>query len=438
MAAISQARKQRPSLEVVVLEMGNWTSYAACGIPFVVGGEIAGIDKLIARSAEQHRATGTDVRLHHEVTAIDLASGHVEVHDHDGATTYELGYDELLIATGGRPVRPPLPGIDLPFVHGVQTLDDGAYLLDYVERVGCSRIVVIGAGYIGLEMAEAFCHRGCSAVVIDQAQQPMVTMDPDMGALVADAIRARGMDLRLGVGVEGFEPGVVLTTDGPVPADLVVLGIGVVPRSELAGVAGLELGVKGGIVVDDHQRTSQPGVWAAGDCCTSTHLVTGQQVHMALGTYANRQARVAGINIGGGDARFPGVMGTAVTRLCDLEIGRTGLSTAEALAAGFDFDETAVRSTTRAHYYPGAESMSVKVLFERTSGRVLGGQVVGGQGSAKRIDVISTAMSGGLTIDDVLELDLGYAPPFGGVWDPWAIAARNAVSGRPTSGGASR
>jgi NADPH-dependent 2,4-dienoyl-CoA reductase/sulfur reductase-like enzyme len=438
MAAVSQARKGIPDLDVVALEMGGWTSYAACGIPFVVGGLIPGIDRLVARSADQHRRTGTDVRLHHEVMTLDLAEREVEVRDHTTSATYRLGFDQLLIATGGRPVRPPLPGIELPFVVGVQTLDDASVLLEHAEREGCRRIVVVGAGYIGLEMAEAFCHRGCTSIVVDQASQPMVTLDPELGAIVADALDRHGIDFRPGVKVLGFEPGTVLTDQGAIEADLVVLGIGTLPRADLGAAAGLETGVKGAIVVDDRQRTSVAGVWAAGDCATSTHLVTGEQVHMALGTYANRTARVAGINIGGGDARSPGVLGTAVTRLCDLEIGRTGLSTFEAERAGLDATSSTIEATTRAGYYPGAEPLTVRLISEQGSGRVLGGQIVGGTGAAKRIDVIATAVTAGMTIDDVLDLDLAYAPPFGGVWDPISVAARSAISARSSSADASR
>lgn len=438
MAAISQARKGKPDLEVVVLEQGSWTSYAACGIPFVVGGEIASVDRLVARSVEQHRATGTDVRIRHEATEIDLDRREVAVRDLDAGSTFRLGFDQLLVATGGKPVRPPLPGIDLPFVHGVQTLHDGQVLLDHVQEHGCERVVVVGAGYIGLEIAEAFCHRGCSATVLDLADQPMTTLDPDIAALVTAAMEAKGLDLRLGVGVQGFEEGRVLTDHGPVEADLVVLGIGTGPRAELAAAAGLETGVKGAIVVDDRQRTSADGVWAAGDCCASRHLVTGELVHMPLGTYANRQSRVAGIDIGGGVARFPGVLGTAITRLCDLEIARTGLGEAEAGRAGFEVATSTVKALTRAGYYPGAEPMTVKLVYDAGSGRLLGGQIAGGTASAKRIDVLATAITAGMTVEQVLDLDLSYAPPFGGVWDPVLVAARSAVSDRSSSAPASR
>ena len=425
MSAVSQIRRGRPDAEVVALERGRWTSYSACGIPYVVGGVVKGVERLVARTPERHRELGTDVRIGHEAMAIDLDARAVDVRDPDDGT-YRLDYDHLLIATGGTPIRPPLPGIDLPFVHGVQTLDDAVDLLEHAEG-RCQDVVVVGSGYIGLEMAEAFVQRGCSVTVIEQQAQPMVTLDPDMGTLVAEALLEQGVKLRCGVGVTGFEPGAVLTTDGAIDADLVVLGIGVGPNSKLAVEAGLAVGVKDAIRVDERQETSSPGVWAAGDCCESRHLVSDRPVHFALGTYANKQGRVAGINIGGGDAVFPGVLGTAITKICSREIARTGLNEGESEAAGFDAVASRIESTTTAGYFPDAEPMTVKVVVERGSGRVLGAQIVGGDGAAKRIDTCATAITAGMTAQQVLDLDLAYAPPFSGVWDPIAVAAREAL-----------
>jgi NADPH-dependent 2,4-dienoyl-CoA reductase/sulfur reductase-like enzyme len=313
MSAATRVKASRPDAEVIVLERTRFTSYSACGIPFVVGGLVSGgVEALVARAPDEHRRRGIDVRTHHEATAIDLAAGTVEVLDEHAGEIDEIGFDELMIATGGAPVRPDLPGIDLPLVHGVQSLTDAQALLSLAED-GCRRIVIVGGGYIGLEMAEAYVERGCTATVIEKSEQPLAVVDADFGARVADAMRGHGIDVRCGTGVEGFERSAVLTDDGPVDADLVILGIGVQPRSELAGAAGIELGAKDAIRVDDRQATSAPHVWAAGDCAESTHLVTGEPVHIALGTYANRHGRVAGINIAGGAARSPRVLGTSIT-----------------------------------------------------------------------------------------------------------------------------
>lgn len=410
-----------------MLERSRFTSYSACGIPFLVGGQVpGGVEALVARDPDEHRRRGIDVRTHHTATAIDTAAATVEVLDEHAGETFRLGYDELLIATGGEPVRPDLPGIDLPMVRGVQDLTDAQVLLALAED-GCRRIVIVGGGYIGLEMAEAYIDRGCTATIVERGRQPLGVVDEDLGARVADAMRDRGMDVRTDTEVSGFEPGAVITSDGPVPADLVVLGLGVAPRSALARDAGIELGAKGAIRVDDRQQTATPHVWAAGDCAETRQLVTGQPMHVALGTYANRHGRVAGINMAGGDARSRRVLGTAITKLCTLEVALTGVRLDAARDAGFDAVAVTIDTTTAAGYLPHAEPMTVRIVVERGTGRLFGGQIVGGPGAAKRIDTIATAITAEMTVADVMDLDLAYAPPFSSVWDPVAVAAREAL-----------
>ncbi len=429
MAAISQVRKGPRSHDVVVLERGRHTSYSACGIPYVVGGEVATLEALVARTPQQFRADhGVDVRMGHEAVGIDLDRREIEVHDHARAgRTYRLGFDDLLLGTGGQPVRPPLPGIELPLVHGVQTLDDAAHLLAHAEHSECKDVVIVGGGYIGLEMAEAFTNRGSRVVVVDRFPTPLGGLDPELGALVTAAMRLHGIDCHLGVEVLGFDERAVLTDDGSHAADLVVLGLGVAPRSDLARAAGLRLGPKGSISVNRRQQTSADGIWAAGDCCESFHLVTGEKMHLPLGTVANKQSRVAGINIGGGYATFPGVVGTAITKLCDTEIARTGLSSREAAAAGFEAVASTIEATTAAGYYPGAAPITVRLIVERGRGRILGAQIVGGPGSGKRIDTCALAVTHQMTAEDLVQADLSYAPPFSGVWDPVQVASREAL-----------
>ena len=417
----------RPDAEVVVVEMGRFTSYSACGIPYVIGGTVSGgVERLVARTPEHHRERGIDVRIRHEAMAIDTDAGTVEVLDQTTGTTTQLGYDALMIATGGSPIRPPLPGIDLPFVRGVQTLTDAEQLVSLAHQ-GCRRIVIVGGGYIGLEMAEAYIERGCTATVVERAPEPLQVLDPDFGARVREKLTNFGCDVLTSTDVQGFEPGRVLTDAGPIDADLVVLGIGVAPRSELAEAAGIELGVRKAIAVDDRQATSIEGIWSAGDCATATHVVTGQPTFIPLGTYANKHGRVAGVNIAGGDARSAPIAGTGVTKLCDLEIGLTGLTQRAATEAGFDAVAVTIDTTTAAGYMPDARPMTVRLTAERGTGRLLGGQILGGPGAAKRIDIIATALAARMTVADVADLDLGYAPPFSSVWDPVAQAAREAI-----------
>ncbi|MCD9624737.1 FAD-dependent oxidoreductase [Rhabdothermincola salaria] len=427
MAAASGVRRARPDLEIVVLEKGVRTSYAACGIPYHVSGEVDDVESLVARAPEVFRAKqDIDVRLRHEAMAIDLGARTVEARDLEGGETVTLGFDQLMIGTGARPIAPPWSGIGQPGVHLVHTLADASAIAALATDVEGRRVAVVGGGYIGVEMAEAFVQRGARVTVYDMAPQLLRNLDPDMAALVGDAAEGHGIELRLGQPVVDVEPGRVIGQQDSHEADLIVLGLGVTPNGELAGAAGLTTGVRGAISVDDHQRTSAEGVYAAGDCCESHHRVTGQPTWIALGTVANKAARVAGINLGGGDARFPGVLGTAITRLFDTEIARTGLTEVEALAAGFDPVATTVRASTRAHYFPGNGPVHVKLVHDRGDRRLLGGQIVGAPGAGKRIDTIATALWAEMSVDDLVYLDLAYAPPFSPVWDPVNTAARQA------------
>ena len=430
MAAATEARRRSPDLEIVALEKGRWTSYSACGIPYVVGGDVDGIERLIVRSPQEFRDRHViDVRIRHEAMAVDLQARTLEVRDHEHGRTYTTGFDLLHLGLGAVPVRPRLPGIDLPLVHGVQTLEDAAHLLDDARNAQVQDVVVVGGGYIGLEIAEAFVTRGARVTVVEQAPEVRGTLDPDMGALVSQAMRDHGITVRCGESVEGFEHRAVVTDQGSIPADIVVLGLGVQPNTRLAADAGLATGVKDALVVDATQRTSADGVWAAGDCCESFHLVARKPVHIPLGTHANKQGRVAGINIGGGYATFPGVVGTAATKLCGTEIARTGLSEREAGELGLGYEAATITSTTRAGYFPGAGRIVVKLLAEKRSGRLLGGQLVGTEGAAKRVDVLAVALTAGMTVEQMTALDLSYAPPFAPVWDPVLVAARKAAAG---------
>jgi len=435
MTAASQARRRRSpdELGIVALERGHHTSYSACGIPYLVGDVVGDAEQLVARRPEVFRDTfAIDARLRHEVTGIDPERRTVEVQDLDSGGRYEEPFDHLVVATGATPIRPKLPGVEARGVHGVQVLDDGVALRRRLETTRPSRAVVVGGGYIGLEMAEALVRRGLDVALVEQASQPMGTLDPDMGALVADAMRQMGITLYLEEAATAFETSdgevrAVVTNARTLPADIVVLGLGVRPNSELARRAGIPVGATGGIVTDRRMQTPIPGVWAAGDCVETFHRISRRPVAIALGTHANKQGRVVGINIGGGYATFPGVVGTAVTKICELEIARTGLGEAEAAAAGFETEAVAVESTTRADYFPGASRMRTKLIVERRSGRLLGAQIVGRENAGKRIDALAIAVWNEMTVEEMTGLDLGYAPPFSPVWDPVLIAARKAA-----------
>jgi NADPH-dependent 2,4-dienoyl-CoA reductase/sulfur reductase-like enzyme len=432
MTAASQARRRRPGdeLEIVALERGRHASYSACGIPYWIGGLVDSVDDLVTRTVPEFGRQDIEVRLRHEAVGLDLDAGSVTVRDPDGRD-YRLGFDQLVLGTGATPVSPDIAGVDAPGVYGVQTLDDGEAVRAAVAGNGVRRAVVVGGGYIGLEMAEAFVERGLDVTVVEAASQPMSTFDPDMGALVGDAVAKLGITLLRDEQVTGIRldgsgcAAGVVTAQREIPADVIVLGLGVRPNTALAGAAGVKLGVTGGVVTDMRMRTVSHGnVWAAGDCVQTIDRVSQAPVHVALGTHANKQGRVAGINIGGGYATFPGVVGTAVTRICSLEVARTGLREVDADRAGLRYVSTVVKSTTRAGYFPGTRPITIKLIAEKRSGRLLGAQIVGEEGAAKRIDVLATALWNGMTVEEISGLDLSYAPPFAPVWDPVLIAAR--------------
>ncbi|MQA00492.1 MAG: flavoprotein oxidoreductase [Dehalococcoidia bacterium] len=441
MSAASQARRMRDAsaLEIVAFERSSYVSYSACGEPYYVGGYVSRIDDLVARTPAEFAARDIAVHTRHEVLAIDTQRGEVTVRDLDAGREERVGYDTLVYATGATTFRPPIEGMDLAGVHEMRTLNDALAVRRLVEA-GARRAVVVGGGYIGVEMAEAFHRSGIPTTIVTASSSLLEPQfDPDMGDLVLQAARNMGIEVHTGRQVEtlhgedGHVTGVGCAAEADADAGdgqrefvgdvVVVLGLGSRPVVELAQDSGIPLGESGAVWVDDRQRTRVDGVWAAGDCAEATHRLTGQPVNYHLGTIANKQGRVAGINIGGGDIRFPGVLGTAITRLCDLEVARTGLTEAEARTAGLDYVTDTFSTTTTSGYWPDAERMRMKVLAERGSGRLLGAQIVGGPGAGKRIDTVAMALWNEMRVDDVSMVDLSYAPPFSGVWDPVLLGA---------------
>jgi NADPH-dependent 2,4-dienoyl-CoA reductase/sulfur reductase-like enzyme len=425
MSAAAVARRRDPELEVLVFERGAYTSYSACGIPYYVGGLVEGPDDLIARSADEFRQAGIDVRSLCEVTELDVAARTLTYRDHNARAERSEAFDELVYATGAVAVAPPIPGAEL--VEPVRTVDAAERLLARLARADDRRAVVIGAGYIGLEMAEALVMRGLEVTLVDREAQVMPPLDPDM----AGHVQGAGVQVLLSTDVHEIRaehdgwPSSVVTAAGELPADHVVLSTGTRPASELAAAAGLELGATGALRVDERQRCpGHDGIYAAGDCVETRHRLLPQPVNVQLGTHANKQGRIAGTNATGGDVAFPGVIGTAVSRICRYEVASTGLSEKEAAAAGLPTVTATIRAATRAGYYPGAGPIWVKLVADPGDGRLLGGQIVGVEGAAKRIDVLATAIWSGLSVQELELLDLAYAPPFSGVYDPLLIAAR--------------
>jgi NADPH-dependent 2,4-dienoyl-CoA reductase/sulfur reductase-like enzyme len=366
------------------------------------------------------------------VLAISPQQQKVLVNDLDSGKERWEEYDQLLIATGAGPIRPPLDGIDSSNIYDVNSLTSGSRLKQVLDAEKPQTAVIVGGGYIGLEMAEALHLRGLKVTMIQRGPQLMPTLDPDMGEILGNSLLESGITLYRNEAVQAFEQknGLaisVITEKRTIPTDLVILGLGVSPNNKLAKDADISLGPKGSIVVNELQQTETVYIWAAGDCAQAYHLVSRRPTHVALGTVANKQGRIAGMNLGGKYATFPGIVGTAITKFMDTECARTGLSEKEIKVLGWQYAVGRIDGHTLPRYYPGSAPICVKVLAEKGSERLLGAQIVGGRGSAKRIDTAATALHAGFTLEDLLYLDLSYAPPFSGVWDPLVIAARMAL-----------
>lgn len=431
MSAAVQIRRRRPDWEVVVLERGQYTSYASCGIPYWLAGDVDHFDDLQVVTPEEFRSKrGVDVRTGRDAVRIDTAGCSVEVRDPHGSSS-KISWDRLLIATGAAPIVPPWPGIDLEGVSTLKNLVDARRLEALLEG-GPRRCVVIGAGYIGLEAAEAFRRRGLEVTVVEKLAGVMGGAEPKITDLVRDEMDRHDVELRLETTVEGFAKregrlAAVSTDEGEIEAEIAIVALGVRPESALAAEAGIALGESGAIAVDEQQRTSAAGVFAAGDCAEAFHRVLAKPAWIPLALTANRAGRVAGATICGDEDRFPGVVGSAVTRIFDLTIARTGIDETAAVREGIEVVSTEVTAPNRAHYFQPHEPLWVKLIHRRDDGRLLGAWLAGRDPSAgKRADVLATAISAGMTIDDVADLDLTYAPPFAPVWDPILQAANRA------------
>ena len=419
MSAAARARRLSESAHIVVLERDKYVSFANCGMPYHIGGEIQERSALLVQTpASLAENLNLDVRVGNEVVSIDPAAKTVTVSD--GDTTYTESYDKLVLATGASPLKPSLPGIDSAPVHTLRNLDD----MDAIKAVvdaGHGRAVVIGGGYIGVEMAESLRYRGWDVALLEAADQVLGPLDQELAEQVQHELRRNGIDLHLSTKAEGFTPDSVLTSEGILPADLIVLAIGVAPDSRVASLAGLETTARGAIVVDSHQLTSDPDIYAVGDSTQVIDTVTGAATVVPLAGPANRQGRIAADHMFGRDARYSSSQGTAIVKVFDLTAGGTGANEKQLRAAGMEYRKVYIHPNGHASYYPGTAAMHLKLLFS-PEGTVLGGQVVGYDGVDKRIDVLAVAVRAELTVWDLAELELAYAPPYGSAKDPINMA----------------
>ncbi len=436
LAAAMQARRETPALDITVLEKTRDISYGACGLPYVISGLITSLDELVLHTPDYFREKhNIEVRLRHEVVEILPAKSIVRLRLGEGGEEREAGYHKLIIACGAAAVCPPLPGHRLAGVFVLRHLQDGRRMLRYIEEVRPRAAVVVGAGYIGLEMAEAFRERGFHTTLIESSDRVMSIIDGDVRDRVVDELRAHDIEVIFGEKVVAFEgrgerlARVITETGRALDAEIAAIGVGVKPDIEMAQAAGLEIGDSGAILTDTQQRTSVANIYAAGDCSTALHLVSGERVWHPLGQPAVRQGWVAGANASGAatapEARHAGIVGTNVVKVFRLEVARTGLSLAEAQNHGFDAVSVESETASRAGYYPSGTKILTRIVADR-SGRLLGAQMVGREGAAQRIDVYAAALHSRLKVEDVERFDLAYAPPYAPTIDPILRAAYEA------------
>jgi len=428
MSAASKAKREDPDLDVVVFEKGQWVSYAACGMPYFIKGEIEEIDDLVQVTPREFREErDVDLRTGHEVVAVDPDAKTVTVAA-DG-DRFEQAYDDLLIATGASAIKPPFPGLDLDGVFTIHDMDEAGAIERYVSEEEPATAAIVGGGYVGIEMAEALDARGLDVQLFEMLPHVLQPFGEAVATKVEAHLQDQGVELHLDTAVQGFAgegtvSAVDLEDEESVPADIVIVGVGVSPNAELAEAAGIEIGSTGAIATDEFGRTNADSVFAAGDCAEATNVVTGEPDHVPLALTANRAGRAIGQTVTGNPTQTGEMAGTAIVKAFDLGAARTGIVDEEAAAdAGFDPVSVEIQAPSRAHYYPGPTPLTVTLLADRETERVLGGSIVGREG-VKRIDTIATALHAGLTVTELENLDLAYAPPFSPVWDPVLTAGR--------------
>jgi NADPH-dependent 2,4-dienoyl-CoA reductase/sulfur reductase-like enzyme/rhodanese-related sulfurtransferase len=434
-SAAARARRLCERCSILVLDKGPFVSFANCGLPYFVGNVIREEKDLIVASPELFKQRfNIDVRTEHEVVAIDRARRELEVKDLRSGTTYREPYTKLVLSPGAAAIVPPLPGVDLPGVFVLRTIPDSRRIRDWIDQRQAKRAVVVGAGFIGLETAENLARRNLHVAMVEMGTQVMPPLDPEMALYVEERLRERGVDLHLGDGLAGIEAEdahlVVTTTSGTrVPADIVLLAIGVRPEVKIVRDCGLELGARGGIRVDPQMRTSDPDIFAVGDAIDVTDVVTGGPVLVPLAGPANRQGRIAADAISGRPSKFRGVQATAVCGVFDLTVAMTGASEKALARAGYKTAESVyLHPGHHVGYYPGARPIHLKLTFDRGDGRILGAQAIGEEGAERRIDVIAMAMQKGGTVYDLEEAELCYAPQYGAAKDPVNLAGMIAAN----------
>ena len=428
MSAAMQIVRNDKQAEIVTLERGTVYSYGQCGLPYPLSGVISSTDQLIARSLETFREKyKIDAKINHDVKQVDPVKKLVYGTDTASGKAFEYGYDKLLIATGADPIVPDFIGIHLSGVYTLKTIADAEHIMAGLSE-DVQQITIIGGGYIGLEMAEALTALGKKVRIIDRGKHLAKIFDADMAALIHDEAIEHGIVVRSNEQVEalnGKERVESVQTDKDTyPTDLVLIATGVRPNTSLIAGTGILTALNGAIGVNQHMETNIPDLYAAGDCAVHYHRIKGKDDYIPLGTTANKQGRIAGLNMVGLPKLFQGIVGTSVLKFMNLTLARTGLSEKEAQALNIPYKTVRIESSSAAGYYPDNEPLHVKLIYAEKDKQLLGGQIIGKQGADKRIDVLATALYQGMQLNDLEDLDLGYAPPYNSVWDPLQQAAR--------------
>jgi len=426
--AAARIRRLDEQAEIVVFERSGYISYANCGLPYYIGDVITDPEELTLQTPESFFSRfRVDMKVRHEVIAIHPDRKTVSVKNLETGEEFEESYDKLILSPGAKPTQPRLPGVGIDKLFTLRTVEDTFRIKDYISKYHPKSAVLAGGGFIGLELAENLRELGLDVTIVQRPKQLMNPFDADMAAFIHNEVRRHGVKLALGHTVEGFEEkdggvDVLLKDEAPLHADMVVLAIGIVPDTEIAAKAGLELGIKGSIVVNDRMETSVPDIYAAGDAVQVKHYVTGQDALVSLAGPANKQGRIIADNICGGDSRYTGSQGSSVIKVFDMTAAVTGINETNARKAGLDTDSVILSPMSHAAYYPGGRLMTMKVVFEKETYRLLGAQIVGYEGVDKRIDVLATAIRAGLSATQLKDLDLAYAPPYSSAKDPVNMA----------------
>ncbi|WP_143414528.1 CoA-disulfide reductase [Halobacillus massiliensis] len=430
MSAAMQIVRNSKGHEVITLERGGVYSYGQCGLPYLIGGEVNSSEDLIARTPDTFREKhGIDARIHQEVTKVDCDQKIVHGYDHEEEKEFEVKYDKLLIATGADPILPPWEGINLEGIFPLKTIPDAEAIMRDLDK-SVERVAIVGGGYIGLEMAENLVNLGKKVRLIDRSGELAKIFDPEMSALIHEEADRNGIELSLGESVEGFEGEErvqsVITDKGKYTCDHVLLAVGVTPNTKFLEGTGIYKSYNDAIQVNSFMETSIMDIYAAGDCATQYHRIKERHDYIPLGTHANKQGQIAGLNMVNIHKSFQGITGTSILKFFSLTLGRTGISCREAEQEHIPYRTVSVESTHAAGYY-AKNKITLKLLYNEKSRKLLGGQIIGEEGVDKRTDVLATALYHEMTIDELLDLDLSYAPPYNSVWDPIQQAARKAT-----------